>query len=200
MVRPQRLLVKPTIRVGFYVVTGLLFCCMAVATACLVLDRRVFRGVDYSLLATFICFFVFVGNLRQIDSVSTFIFGVMAGRKGLVSALASQVISNVPAAAGARRPCGRCARRTCGRRAGPLTDFAPQTAVKTESSLFSLPFAARNPTRCRNRRETRCRWWREIRLAAVIGAKRPPLAPPAAWRPRPAARVPPPARRHGIAA
>lgn len=73
-------------------------CCAIVAVACLAVDRRVFAGVDYSLLATFICFFVFVGNLKQIDTVSTFISSAMSGQEVLISALASQVISNVPAA------------------------------------------------------------------------------------------------------
>lgn len=73
-------------------------CCAIVAVACPAVDRRVFAGVDYSLLATFICFFVFVGNLKQIDTVSTFISSAMSGQEVLISALASQVISNVPAA------------------------------------------------------------------------------------------------------
>ena len=73
-------------------------CCAAVAGACLVLDRRVFMGLDVSLLVTFICFFIFVGNLKQIGSVSSFISGIMEGREVLVSALASQIISNVPTA------------------------------------------------------------------------------------------------------
>lgn len=73
-------------------------CCAAVAAACLVLDRRVFMSLDASLLVTFICFFVFVGNLKQIGSISSFIGGIMEGREVLVSALASQIISNVPAA------------------------------------------------------------------------------------------------------
>ena len=34
-------------------------CCAAVAGACLVLDRRVFMGLDVSLLVAFICFFIF---------------------------------------------------------------------------------------------------------------------------------------------
>lgn len=73
-------------------------CCAVVSVACLILDRRVFIGLDVSLLVTFICFFIFVGNLKQIDAVSSFISGVMAEREVLVSALASQIISNVPAA------------------------------------------------------------------------------------------------------
>lgn len=54
--------------------------------------------VDYCLLATFICFFVFVGNIARIDAVSTFFSEILQGREVGVSVLLSQVISNVPAA------------------------------------------------------------------------------------------------------
>lgn len=73
-------------------------CCAAVALACLIIDRRVLIGLDVSLLATSMCFFVFLGNLKQIDSVSSFISSILTGREVLASALASQIISNVPAA------------------------------------------------------------------------------------------------------
>lgn len=53
--------------------------------------------VDYCLLATFICFFVFVGNIARIETVSTFFSEILNGREVIVSALLSQVISNVPA-------------------------------------------------------------------------------------------------------
>ncbi len=55
------------------------------------------KKVDYCLLATFVCFFVFVGNIARIETVSTFFSEILQGREVLVSALLSQVISNVPA-------------------------------------------------------------------------------------------------------
>lgn len=60
-------------------------------------DRRVFAKIDYSLLATFVCFFIFVGNLGAAETVKDFVSGIMEGREMIVSALLSQVISNVPA-------------------------------------------------------------------------------------------------------
>ena len=69
-----------------------------VAATVLAFDRKVFLGVDYSLLATFVCFFVFVGNLKGIESFTQFMQQMMQGREMLVSVAASQVISNVPAA------------------------------------------------------------------------------------------------------
>lgn len=74
-------------------------CLAAVVLAALSFDRRLFAKADYSLLATFVCFFIFVGNLARIDAVSRFLRGILAGRELTVSALASQVVSNVPAAA-----------------------------------------------------------------------------------------------------
>ena len=54
--------------------------------------------MDYSLLATFLCFFIFVGNIARIGAVNEFFSNIMKGRELLVSAALSQVISNVPAA------------------------------------------------------------------------------------------------------
>lgn len=73
-------------------------CLAVVAVGLLIFDRSAFRKIDYSLLATFVCFFVFVGNMGAIDSVSAFISSVMDGRELLVAALLSQIISNLPAA------------------------------------------------------------------------------------------------------
>lgn len=50
------------------------------------------------LLATFIAFFVFIGNLGQIESVRILLEKLLAGREILVGIAASQVFSNVPAA------------------------------------------------------------------------------------------------------
>lgn len=61
-------------------------------------DRRVLAKVDYALLATFVCFFVFVGNIARIDTVRVILSSVLEGRELLVGAVLSQGISNVPAA------------------------------------------------------------------------------------------------------
>jgi len=60
--------------------------------------RDLFARVDYSLLLTFVAFFVFIGNLQRIDSVRSLLTGLVAKDVVLVGVLASQVISNVPAA------------------------------------------------------------------------------------------------------
>ncbi len=61
------------------------------------LDRSVLRQVDYTLLATFVCFFVFVASVKAYAPISTWLEKLMAGSPLVTSALVSQVISNVPA-------------------------------------------------------------------------------------------------------
>ena len=73
--------------------------CLVVVLVCvLTADWRVLKRVDYALLLTFICFFVFVGNLSAVPAVRELISGVVSGREMLVGVLLSQVISNVPCA------------------------------------------------------------------------------------------------------
>ena len=73
-------------------------CLAGAVLAVAVCDWRIFGKVDYALLATFVCFFVFVGNIARIDAVSSFFSSILEGRELIVSAALSQVISNVPAA------------------------------------------------------------------------------------------------------
>lgn len=73
-------------------------CLIAAIAAALICDVKLLLKIDYILLATFVCFFVFVGNIARIDAVSEFFSGILTDRELIVSALLSQVISNVPAA------------------------------------------------------------------------------------------------------
>lgn len=61
-------------------------------------DRSILRRVDYCLLLTFVCFFIFAGNIGAISLVRDFLSGLLDRSAVLSSVLASQVISNVPAA------------------------------------------------------------------------------------------------------
>lgn len=61
-------------------------------------DRRALLHVDYALLFTFIAFFVFVGNVGRIEVVSAAFAQLIDGHELAVSVIASQVLSNVPAA------------------------------------------------------------------------------------------------------
>lgn len=64
----------------------------------LVSDRHALQAVDYSLLLTFVFFFVFAGNMARIDAVRDFFSMLMKKNTLLYSALSCQMISNVPAA------------------------------------------------------------------------------------------------------
>ena len=65
----------------------------------LILNKNLFSQVDYSLLITFIGFFIFVGNISTMDVVKNFMEGILGSPEStfLSSVLSSQVISNVPA-------------------------------------------------------------------------------------------------------
>lgn len=69
----------------------------AVLVVLLAMDAPVLRQVDYALLATFVGFFVFVGNMGRIPLLRQGIETMLLGHEALVSAALSQVISNVPA-------------------------------------------------------------------------------------------------------
>ncbi len=61
-------------------------------------DRKALRAVDYPLLLTFVCFFIFAGNMARIPAVSDLFSALLEKNTLVVSALSCQVISNVPSA------------------------------------------------------------------------------------------------------
>lgn len=69
-----------------------------VAVVVFLVNRQLFKKVDYSLLLTFIGFFIFIGNMKQMDAINHWILGMIKGNELLAGILVSQVISNVPAA------------------------------------------------------------------------------------------------------
>ena len=88
-----------------------LFCILSVArlldyrillvivfTAVMILDRRLLTQVDYSLLLTFVFFFVFIGNVGKIGMIRQVLENFMNGRELLTAIITSQFVSNVPAA------------------------------------------------------------------------------------------------------
>lgn len=64
----------------------------------LCLERKIFRKVDYSLLLTFVGFFVFIGNMGRVPAFREFLQSIIGANEVLTAIIASQVISNVPAA------------------------------------------------------------------------------------------------------
>ena len=83
------------------VVAKVLACEIALAVILVVvfvMDRNVLKEVDYCLLLTFISFFIFTGNLGNITVIRESLQMLVEGRELLIGVLASQAISNVPAA------------------------------------------------------------------------------------------------------
>lgn len=60
--------------------------------------KRVFLGVDYYLLLTFMALFILIGNLENIPFFNSLFTRWIAGNEVIWGVAASQVISNVPAA------------------------------------------------------------------------------------------------------
>lgn len=61
------------------------------------MNINILLRADYMLLLTFIGFFIFTGNIARVAVVKDFLSGVTSGREFIVSVVASQFISNVPA-------------------------------------------------------------------------------------------------------
>ena len=61
------------------------------------MDFKILLRADYILLLTFIGFFIFTGNMGNIEVISSFLEEILIGRVFFVAIALSQVISNVPA-------------------------------------------------------------------------------------------------------
>lgn len=61
------------------------------------MEKKTIFHVDYSLLLTFVGFFIFTGNMGKIQTVSNLLQQVIQGREVVFGVLISQCISNVPA-------------------------------------------------------------------------------------------------------
>lgn len=79
-------------------VINIIYVLSSVCIVVAILQPSVFAKVDYGLLVTFACFFIFVGNLKNISEVSGFVMKVLYGHEYECSLALSQIISNVPAA------------------------------------------------------------------------------------------------------
>ena len=62
------------------------------------LDRKAFLKVDYSLLLTFACFFVFASNMSRITAVTEFVSKLTNKNTLLTGVISCQFFSNVPSA------------------------------------------------------------------------------------------------------
>ena len=65
-----------------------------------IIDKKLFREVDYFLLLTFVCFFIAIGNLSNIAFVNEFLKSIITDDKSVYfsSIIFSQFLSNLPCA------------------------------------------------------------------------------------------------------
>ena len=75
---------------NYYILTAIVLVYM------LIFSRNLLKKVDYSLLLTFVCFFIFAGNMGKVPEVRYFISEILHKDTQLSAILASQLISNVP--------------------------------------------------------------------------------------------------------
>ncbi len=69
-----------------------------VILAALLRNKKLLATADYGLLFTFVFFFIFVGNIKNIPEISGFLSQLTSGYECDMGIVLSQVISNVPAA------------------------------------------------------------------------------------------------------
>lgn len=76
----------------WHIIAGLIF------IVALLMEKEAVKGADYALLLTFIAFFIFIGNMGEIPAIKNMLSFLVKGREVAVSIIASQAVSNVPAA------------------------------------------------------------------------------------------------------
>ncbi len=74
------------------------FVALLIFASVFIFDRNVLKNIDWFLLLTFICFFIFVGNAGRIDSLRSIMESAVKGHEFICSVILSQFISNVPCA------------------------------------------------------------------------------------------------------
>ena len=69
-----------------------------ICIVCAFIDKKTILKVDYLLLLTFVGFFIFIGNLKNIEMIAQFLNQIVNGYEIIVSLICSQAFSNVPTA------------------------------------------------------------------------------------------------------
>ena len=104
-------------------------------------DRKILLEVDYPLLATFAALFIFIGNIERISAFSNFLQSIISGHEIITSVVASQIMSNVPAAILLSQFTDNISKLIIGINIGGLG-----TIIASMASLISFKYIAReNP-------------------------------------------------------
>lgn len=120
-------------------------------------DRKILTQVDYSLLCIFIALFIFIGNLGRAPAFSQLLSDILTGREVVTSVIASQVMSNVPAAILLSGFTDHIRELVIGTNLGGLG-----TLIASMASLISFKYIARED------RSFRGRYFLEFTVANVI--------------------------------
>lgn len=120
-------------------------------------DRKILTQVDYSLLCIFIALFIFIGNLGRIPAFSQLLSDILTGREVVTSVIASQVMSNVPAAILLSGFTDHIRELVIGTNLGGLG-----TLIASMASLISFKYVAKED------RSFRGRYFVEFTVANVI--------------------------------
>lgn len=107
---PKRKIKLPPVRTTFYLIlfafaiaivfriVPYLFGVIVIAACLWMTDKKALKKLDYPLLCTFVCFFIFAGNMSQMAGVHAFFNHILSYSVLLVSVVSCQFISNVPTA------------------------------------------------------------------------------------------------------
>lgn len=120
--------------------------CLLVLVCVAAADRPILLRVDYSLLFTFVGFFLFVGNLGRLPAFSNLFQAALSGHETGCAILISQIISNVPAALLMSGFTQDWQSLLAGTNLGGLG-----TLIASMASLISYKYVARNDSGLRGR-------------------------------------------------
>ena len=104
----------------------------------LIRNRDVLKHVDYALLGTFVALFIFIGNLGRIPWFCVFLQKMITGHEAVTAVVASQVMSNVPAAVLLAGFTGQLKALIIGTNIGGLG-----TLIASMASLISFKYIAK---------------------------------------------------------
>lgn len=101
-------------------------------------DRKILLEVDYPLLATFAALFIFIGNIGRVSAFSNFLQSIISRHEIITSVVASQIMSNVPAAILLSQFTDNISKLIIGINIGGLG-----TIIASMASLISFKYIAR---------------------------------------------------------
>lgn len=113
---------------------------MIVVITMLLVSPIVLKDVDYALLLTFICFFIFSGNIGKMEYMQEFLGHCMQSYTIPTAIVSSQVISNVPSAVLLSSFTSNASGLLIGTNLGGLG-----TLIASLASLISFKFYANEP-------------------------------------------------------